>query len=119
MTEAVDSTSESVRDLVAGPVVASCELTLFVSGASELSARAITNARALCDAHIYGQSRLTVVDVYENSEAGLGDTVLATPTLVRSQPLPERKIVGDLSDVRKVLMTLELRGVDDAAPRIG
>lgn len=88
------------------------ELTLFVSGASDLSARAIADARALCDVHLDGRYRLSVVDVHEDPAAVLSHGVLAAPTLVRSRPLPLRRFIGDLSHVRDVLLKLEI------APRV-
>jgi circadian clock protein KaiB len=90
------------------------ELTLFVSGASEISGRAIANARSLCDTYLDGRGRLSVVDVYEDPTLLLPNGVFAVPTLVRDQPLPVRKFVGDLAHVDRVLRALELEG--DAPP---
>jgi circadian clock protein KaiB len=84
------------------------ELTLFVSGASDLSARAIANARELCDTRLEGRYELSVVDVHENAAAALNSDVIAAPTLVRNWPLPVRKLVGDLSRTDKVLIALDL-----------
>jgi circadian clock protein KaiB len=84
------------------------ELTLFVSGASDLSARAIGNARELCDTHLAGRYELAVVDVHEDAAAALNSDVIAAPTLVRNWPLPVRKLVGDLSRTDKVLIALDL-----------
>jgi circadian clock protein KaiB len=84
------------------------ELTLFVSGASDLSSRAVANARQLCDVHLEGRYDLSVVDVHENPAAARNSQVLAAPTLIKSLPLPVRTLVGDLSDTPKVLAALEL-----------
>jgi circadian clock protein KaiB len=84
------------------------ELTLFVNGASALSARAIANARRICDVHLDGRYYLSVVDVHDDPGAAFRSEVVASPTLVRNRPLPMRKVVGDLSLTRKVLMALEL-----------
>jgi hypothetical protein len=43
-----------------------CELTLFVSGASDLSARAIADARELFDHHLGRRYHLAVVDVHQD-----------------------------------------------------
>jgi circadian clock protein KaiB len=83
------------------------ELTLFVNGASDLSARAITNARALCETHLRGRYELSVVDVRE-AAVDFGGELLATPTLVKHRPTPERRLVGALSDPGRVLATLGL-----------
>jgi circadian clock protein KaiB len=92
------------------------ELTLFVSGASEISARAVTNARELCDGHLAGRSSLSVVDVHVDPEAVLSNQVFAVPTLIKNRPLPVRRLVGDLSHTDKVLLALELP-VAEEAPR--
>jgi circadian clock protein KaiB len=84
------------------------ELTLFVSGASNLSARAIADATELCDVHLSGRYRLSVVDVHGDPAATLSSGVQAAPTLVRPSPLPMRRFVGDLSDAGAVLLRLGL-----------
>jgi circadian clock protein KaiB len=91
------------------------ELTLFVNGASALSARAIGNARQICDVHLHGRYYLSVVDVHDDPAAAFRSEVIASPTLVRNRPLPMRKVVGDLSHTDKVLLALELP-VPDHAP---
>jgi circadian clock protein KaiB len=95
------------------------ELTLFVSGASELSARAITDARRLCDEHLDGRVDLVVVDVHEHPTTALANRVHAVPTLIKSWPVPPRRIAGDLSQTDNVLLALELPRLPDAqaAPR--
>ena len=84
------------------------ELMLFVSGASDLSARAIGDARALCDVHLGGDYQLLIVDVNDDPAAVLDHGVVAAPTLVRSRPLPQRRFVGDLSKADDVLLKLEI-----------
>jgi circadian clock protein KaiB len=81
------------------------ELMLFVSGASKLSARAIADAKRLCDSHLAGRYHLDVVDINEES-AVLCPGLLVSPTLIKIRPLPERKHVGDLSDAADVLEML-------------
>ena len=93
---------------VSAPRAPTYELTLFVSGASALSARAVADARRLCDVQLAGRARLTVVDIHGDSDARAEQGVLVAPSLVRRLPLPVRTIVGDLSDPRKVLTTLGL-----------
>jgi len=84
------------------------ELTLIVSGASELSARAIVNATALCEEHMSGRYNLSVVDLHEAPASALSGQVVAAPTLVKTLPLPMRKFVGDLSETHTVLAALGL-----------
>jgi circadian clock protein KaiB len=83
-------------------------LTLYVSGATELSARAIAAVTALCEVQLGGRYQLAVVDVHENPGSLLNSRVIAAPTLIRNLPLPELRLVGDLSDTSKVLQALDL-----------
>jgi len=83
-------------------------LTLFVSGASTLSVRAVADATLLLDVHLGGSYHLAVVDMYDDAAAGLPYGALAAPTLVRHRPLPVRRHVGDLSRGDEVLRALEL-----------
>jgi circadian clock protein KaiB len=84
------------------------ELTLFVSGASDLSGRAIADAKRLCEVYLEGRYRLAVVDVHQDPAAVIASRVVAAPTLVKHRPLPERRLVGDLSRAEKVLMALDI-----------
>ncbi len=82
------------------------ELTLFVSGASSLSSRAVGNVKALCEAHLGGRYRLNIVDLNQDPELARDRRVLATPTLLREHPSPKRMIVGDFSDHERTLKAL-------------
>lgn len=95
------------------------ELTLFVSGASSASAKAIRNAQAMCEAHLAGRYELLIVDVNQDPELARGRRVLATPTLVKGHPAPERMLVGDLSDEERVLLALDIRLLDPVPARAG
>jgi circadian clock protein KaiB len=116
MTEAQDAALRQFEHAVVSSDASPYELTLFVSGASDLSARAIANARAICDSHLEGRYHLTVVDVHENPAAVLSNRVLAAPTLVKSLPLPVRRLVGDLSHMDRVLMALDLPADGSQSP---
>ena len=95
------------------------ELTLYVSGASDLAARAIANARRLCELHCAGRYHLSVVDIHEDPSSLLTNNLLATPTLVKTRPTPVRRVVGDLSHVEKVISTLDLPSIPDPQRLLG
>jgi circadian clock protein KaiB len=73
------------------------DLILFVSGASARSARAITDTRSLCAAHLAGRHTLTVLDIHEHPGVVKDHGVTVAPTLVRARPLPMRRLAGDVS----------------------
>jgi circadian clock protein KaiB len=84
------------------------DLTLFISGASVSSGRAVSDVRALCDLHLRDRHRLRIVDVYRDPDEAAARGVLATPTLIKEGPLPRRVLVGDLSDRDRVLLGLDI-----------
>ncbi len=88
------------------------KLTLYVSGASPKSARAVENIKTICEKHLQGQYDLAVVDVYQHPEVAKAENLLAAPTLVKSLPLPLRKLLGDMSDEAKVLAGLNIETTD-------
>ena len=94
-------------------------LTLFVSGASEASARAIADVREICDAHLRGGHNLMIVDLNQEPRLAGPHGVRATPTLVRDHPPPVLMAVGDMSDHGRILAGLDLTatagGAEDRA----
>ena len=93
----------------AGTVPRLCyRLRLFVAGTTVRSQRAIENLRRICDEHLGGQVDLEVVDIYQQPELARQNQVIAAPTLVKLQPLPIRRIIGDLSETNRVLRGQEL-----------
>jgi circadian clock protein KaiB len=90
-------------------------LTLFVSGASDSSALAIANVRKICDEHLIGRHRLSIVDLNQEPTLAAEHHVLATPTLIKDFPLPSRMLVGDMSDHMRILLALDVPGSDMTA----
>ena len=85
------------------------ELRLYVTGQSPKCRQALMNLRQVCETHLAGQYRIEVVDLLENPRLAGEDRILAIPTLVRKLPEPIRKIVGDLADVERLLVGLQIR----------
>jgi circadian clock protein KaiB len=86
-------------------------LRLYVAGTRSASLRAIANIKGICERHLAGRYRLDVVDLYQQPARAKEDDVVAAPTLVRTEPGPIHRIVGDLSDERRVLAGLGIRGI--------
>jgi len=84
-------------------------LRLYTAGQTVRSLNALENLRKLCEEHLPGQYRITVIDLVKNPKLARGDQIIAVPTLVRKLPEPVRKIIGDLSNIEKVLVGLDLR----------
>ena len=84
------------------------ELKLYIAGQSARSIAALSNLRRICDSHLDGRYSIEVIDLMEKPHLAKADNVLALPTLVRKLPEPIRKIIGDLSNVDRVLVGLEI-----------
>jgi len=84
-------------------------LRLFVSGFTPRSLRAIDNLKSLCERHLAGRYRIEVVDLYQSPSLAHDEQIIATPTLLKIRPTPQRRVIGDLSEVDKVLHGLDIR----------
>ena len=87
-------------------------LRLFVTGSTPKSSRAIRNIRAICEEKLQGRYELEVIDIYQHPEDMKREQIVVTPTLVRELPLPFRRVIGDLSDIERVLVGLDLVAID-------
>ncbi len=94
-------------------------LRLFVAGSTMRSQTAITNVRRICEQHLTDRFDLEVIDVYTHPQQTRDLQIVATPTLVKLEPKPLRRIVGDLANRDRVLAVLGLLhpgGSSEAAP---
>ena len=83
-------------------------LKLFITGHTLPSSRAIINLRRICEKEFGTDYELTIIDVLEQPQVAEDEKILATPTLIKKFPPPVRRIIGDLSDTKQVLLGLEL-----------
>ena len=85
------------------------ELRLYVAGKTAKSVAAFDNLKRLCEEHLPGKYTIEVVDLLVHPQLAKGDQIVAIPTLVRKLPPPIRKVIGDLSNVERALVGLQLR----------
>lgn len=83
-------------------------LRLYVAGMTPRSVRAVTNIRDICEEHLRGRYSLDVIDLYKRPALAEGEQIIAAPTLLKKLPLPLRRFIGDMSDVGKILVGLDL-----------
>lgn len=94
----------------AAPAEEVWQLRLYVAGASPNSLKAFANLRALCEEHLTGRFEIEVVDLVASPRRARTDDIVAIPTLVRRLPAPMRKVIGDLSNTDRVLLSLQVPG---------
>ena len=83
-------------------------LRLYVAGQTPKSIAAIANLKKICDAHLSGRYDITIVDLMKDPALAQRDQIVAIPTLIRHLPEPLKRIIGDLSNVEKVLVGLDI-----------
>jgi len=84
------------------------ELELFVAGDSVRSRAARHKLERLCESRMAGSYELEVIDVEADPEAAKRADIVVTPTLIRRRPLPEVRLVGDVTDEAAILAALDL-----------
>ncbi len=84
-------------------------LRLYVTGMTTRSTRAIENIKKICDEDLNGRCDLEVIDIYQKPVLAQGEQIIATPTLVKKLPLPLRRFIGDMGDMKRILLGLDLR----------
>src|SRR5258707_765839 len=83
-------------------------LRLYVAGQTPKSIRAFANLKLLCEDHLKGRYQIEVIDLRENPNLARDEQIVAVPTLIKRLPPPVRRLIGDLSNVKKVLLGLDL-----------
>lgn len=107
-SEPLDSTPEFDKLLESAAKRARYVLRLYVTGATDRSRKAIANIRGFCERHLKGRYDLRVVDIYQQPSLAQAQQIVAAPTLVKREPLPLKRLVGDFSDQNRLGASLGL-----------
>jgi circadian clock protein KaiB len=83
-------------------------LQLFIAGLVPNSVRAITNIREICERFLKGRYKLKIIDIYDKPSFAIKEDIIAMPLLIKRLPLPEARLIGDLSNMEKVLKGLDI-----------
>jgi len=73
-------------------------MRLFIAGRSVRSDAALENLNSALGELNHKDYDLSVVDVLQDPQQAEDEFILATPTLVKYSPEPQRRTIGDLSD---------------------
>jgi circadian clock protein KaiB len=84
-------------------------LRLYVSGSTLKSSLAIENIKRVCEQHLKNRYGLEVIDIYQQANLARDEQIVAVPTLIKRLPPPLRRLIGDMSNLKKVLFGLDLR----------
>jgi circadian clock protein KaiB len=83
-------------------------LRLYVSGSTLKSALAVENIKRICEQYLKNRYDLKVIDIYQQPNLAREEQIVAVPTLIKRLPPPLRRLVGDMSNLNKVLFGLDL-----------
>lgn len=84
-------------------------LRLYLTGNTNRSLKAVQAVNVLCEQYLKGRYELEVVDLCERPERAQIDQIIAAPTLVKELPLPVQRLIGDLTNTERVLISLDLK----------
>ena len=101
--------AEALEKAPAGRDSEAYVLRLYVTGVTPRSTLAIANVRKICEEHLAGRYELEVIDLYQQPKLAKGEQIIAAPTLIKTLPLPLRRLIGDMSDKEKFLIGIDLK----------
>lgn len=84
-------------------------LRLYINDSTVKSKLAVDNIKRVCAEHLDGRYDLEVIDIHRHPQLARDEQVVAVPTLIKKLPVPLQRLVGDMSDLKKVLFGLDLR----------
>ena len=83
-------------------------LRLYVAGQTPKSLTAFSNLKKLCEDLLPGRYQIEIVDLVKQPHLAQSDQIVALPTLVRKLPEPIKRVIGDLSNLERVMVGLDL-----------
>jgi circadian clock protein KaiB len=83
-------------------------LTLYITGASPNSVKAVHNIKSICEQFLQNNYELEIIDIYQQPLLAKSEQIIALPLLVRHTPMPVKRLIGNMSDREKVLRGLDL-----------
>ena len=94
------------------------DLNLYVIDRTLKSTTALTNLRRICHEQLEDKCRIQVIDIERSPRLAKENEIVAIPTLVKTFPLPMRRVIGDLSNTGRVLAGLGLYPMNKNDARI-
>lgn len=79
---------------------------LYIADHQPHSRQIAKDLAAVLERYYPGQYEVETIDVLVDVQAALQNDIFATPTLVREEPVPVSRIMGDLSDISAVLIKM-------------
>jgi circadian clock protein KaiB len=94
------------------------DLELYVIDRTLKSTTAFTNLTRICHEQLDDKCSIRVIDIEKSPQLAKENQIVAIPTLVKTSPLPMRRVIGDLSNTARVLSGLDLHPIIENDVRI-
>jgi circadian clock protein KaiB len=56
---------------------------------------------------------MEIIDVYQHPVLAKTENIIALPLLIKKRPLPERRLIGDMSDTQKLVSLIGMEKIDE------
>jgi circadian clock protein KaiB len=96
--------------------LANISLRLYIAGIAVVSQKAQENLQRLCECFGFPID-VAIIDVLLKPQLADEARILATPTLLYEHPARSKRIIGDLSDIDKIVEFLGLQRGDNDEQR--
>ena len=83
-------------------------LKLYVVSTTPKSLRAVANVRQVCEEYLGDRFDLEVIDISKRPDLAKTDQIIGAPTLVKLLPLPVRRLIGDMSRKKRLILGLDV-----------
>ena len=90
--------------------MATLSFILYISSQTPNSIQAEANLKSMCLSNFPDSHHIEIIDVSQQPQRALGDGIIVTPTLVKIAPEPKQVIMGNLSDIPRVLRSINWNG---------
>jgi circadian clock protein KaiB len=84
-------------------------MRLYVAGETPRSLTAFANLKKICEENLADRYTIEVIDLSKRPAMAQNDQIVALPTLVRKLPEPIKRIIGDLSNMERMLVGMDLK----------
>jgi circadian clock protein KaiB len=101
-----ENADKSLQQQTTGPD--QYHLKLFIAGASVNSLRSIENMKEFCNNYLPAGYNLEIIDIYQQPSLAEQEQIIALPLLIKKNPQPERRFIGDMADTTILLKGLGL-----------
>lgn len=82
------------------------EFRLYISGHNQQTDKSINSLKKYLDMKFDGNYSLDVINLLMVPEQAAVDNVIVTPTMIKVNPKPEKKLIGDIRAIQKFMEIL-------------